>query len=237
MKENIFNFFIAIFSFLDVGWMFLITLFLLLTLFVVNIVLTVKVKTHTERKKRAILLLSVALILMQAASSAILEENLSLALFNGAIFLFTVVPFSFITKKEKKQITITKEQSLAVKKFEENIIESSFEKREQGLDKSTEKSVLFSFGDVLKSEEKPTKTIKAISKKEEEIEKPLDYSNVKKAIEMTMKKDLSAEEKRKIIGLEIAILQSERGEDSVVIKEEVNEGLSSLLKIMSRYSV
>ena len=217
--------------------MFLITLFLLLTLFVVNIVLTVKVKNHTERKKRAILLLSVALILMQAASSAILEENLSLALFNGAIFLFTVVPFSFVTKKEKKQITITKEQSLAVKKIEKNIKDSSIEKGEQDLNKSTGKSVLFSFGDVLKSEENPTKTIKAVSKKEEEIEKPLDYSNVKKAIEMTMKKDLSSEEKRKIIGLEIAILQSERGEDSVMIKEEVNEGLSSLLKIMSRYSV
>ena len=236
MKENIFNFFVAIFSFLDAGWRFLITLFLLLTLFVVNIVLTVKVKTYTERKKRAFLLLSFALILMQAFSSAILEENLSLSLFNGAIFLFTIVPFSFITKKEKKEITITKEQSLAVKKFEENIKESSFEKLEQGLDKSTEKSVLFSFEDVLKGDEKPTKTIKAISKKDEN-DKPLDYSNVKKAIEMTMKKDLSSEEKRKIIGLEIAILQSERGEDNTLIKEEVNEGLSSLLKIMSRYSV
>ncbi len=236
MKENIFNFFVAIFSFLDAGWRFLITLFLLLTLFVVNIVLTVKVKTYTERKKRAFLLLSLALILMQAFSSAVLEENLSLSLFNGAIFLFTIVPFSFITKKEKKEITITKEQSLAVKKFEENIKESSFESAEHGLDKSVAKSVLFSFEDVLKGEEKPTKTIKTVSKKDEN-DKPLDYSNVKKAIEMTMKKDLSSDEKRKIIGLEIAILQSERGEDNALIKEEVNEGLSSLLKIMSRYSV
>ena len=104
MKENILNFFVAIFSFLDAGWRFLITLFLLLTLFVVNIVLTVKVKTYTERKKRAFLLLSLALILMQAFSSAVLEENLSLSLFNGAIFLFTIVPFSFITKKEKKEM-------------------------------------------------------------------------------------------------------------------------------------
>ena len=80
-------------------------------------------------------------------------------------------------------------------------------------------------------------TIKPSKAEEKKETGSFDYSNVKKAIEQTLKKNLQAEEKRKLIGLEIAILQSERGEDNVAIKEEVNEGLSSLLKIMSRYSV
>ena len=70
-----------------------------------------------------------------------------------------------------------------------------------------------------------------------EVDQAQSMKNVKKAIEQTLQKNLLSEERRRLIGLEIAILQSERGEDSVLVKEEVNEGLSSLLKIMSKYSV
>ena len=237
MKDIISSFFVAFFSVLDGGWRFLITFVLILAIFIINIILTIKVKAYTSKKRRGITICALAIILMQAFSSEILGEGQTFTLFNLSFFLFTLSPLCFITKKEKNQIVLTPEQNAVVQNLQENLKKESVDnKREENFVKE-ENSVLFPFEKFLQSEEKPTQTIKPSKVEEKKEIGSFDYSNVKKAIEETLKKNLPTEEKRKLIGLEIAILQSERGEDNVAIKEEVNEGLSSLLKIMSRYSV
>ena len=154
----------------------------------------------------------------------------------AVFFLGLSVP-CFIKKRVKREIIVTNEQKTFIKETQKKIQEDGLFDKEEISKTTPEKSLLFSFEDVLQPEEKSVKKVKVEQTKKVEKERGFDYSNVKTAIEKTLKKDLLPEEKRKIVGLEIAILQSERGEDNMAIKEEVNEGLSSLLKIMSRYSV
>ncbi len=237
MKDIISNFFVAFFSVLDGGWRFLITFLLIVAIFIVNLVLTIKVEAYTTKKRRGTIICALAIILMQAFSCAILEEGQAFTLFNLSFFFFSLSPLFFISKKEKKQIVLTPEQKAVVQNLQENVKKESVDNKLEENFVKEENSVLFSFEKLLQSEEKPTQTIKPSKVEEKKEIGSFDYSNVKKAIEQTLKKNLLTEEKRKLIGLEIAILQSERGEDNVAIKEEVNEGLSSLLKIMSRHSV
>jgi hypothetical protein len=99
--------------------------------------------------------------------------------------------------------------------------------------------VLFDFENVLNGEKKEvlpkTKVLKAVNNVQKKGE--IDFSGVKKAIEKTLRKELSKEEEKSVLELQLALLQTERGELNAGIKEDVNEGLSSLLKIMSKYAV
>ncbi len=237
MKDIINNFFVSVFSILDSGWRFLITFLLIVAIFIVNVVLTIKVEAYSTRKRRGTILCSLAIILMQAFSSAILEEGQAFTLFNFSFFLFTLSPLFFISKKGKRQIVLTPEQKEVVQNLQENARKENANFIDEENSLKEKKSILFSFEELLKPKEITIPTAQPNKVEEKKETGNFDYSNVKKAIERTLQKNLLTEERRKLIGLEIAILQSERGEDNVAIKKEVNEGLSSLLKIMSRYSV
>jgi hypothetical protein len=80
------------------------------------------------------------------------------------------------------------------------------------------------------------KASKITTKSQDESNSNLDFSNVKRAIDKILLKDISDQERRQVLELEFAIFQREKGEDNLLVKEQVNEGLSSLLRLMAKYA-
>ncbi len=244
MKENVLNFFRSILSFLDAGWCFLITLFFILAFFILNLCLTVRKQNYSAKTRRGLNLVSTTLIVFQLFSSVVVGEDLSLTIFNFAVHILTLSVFCFVRKRGK--IVITEEQKIAVKKFDLVVKEGELEKmRDDEKEVEEKKSVLFCFDKIIngtdnsplqeEEELKESKVIKAAKKVEER--RQTDFEGVKKAIEKTLQKDLTAEERKRLLYLNLAIIQTEKGEGSLLMKEEINEGLSALLRIMSRYAV
>lgn len=65
----------------------------------------------------------------------------------------------------------------------------------------------------------------------------LDFTHVKNVIERLNCFSLTPSDKRQVKELETALFKAESGEGGDMIKEQVNDGLSALLKIMSKYGV
>ncbi len=239
MNEILKSFFVSFCSVFDIGWCFLTTLLLIIVTFVLNLVFTLKKENYTPKKRLGVNLAVVGAILMQAFFAEVSGGGQAFTFFNVGVYLFALVPFYFIDGKKREKVTLTREQKTVVKDLDAVIKKGKNSQVLDDVKEAEKKSVLFSFEEILKGEkeEKPKKTTVIKAKKEKE-KKPInDFTGVKKAIEKTLQKELSAEDKKKVLGLEIALLQAERGEDDEFIKEEVNEGLSSLLKIMSKYAV
>ena len=230
MKQFLTRLFISFFSALDAGWGFLITLFIIVGAFLLKLICLLK----GERKSffNGLNLVCLAFIFFEAFSLLVMEEKLSFALLSFALYNLSLSPFYFISKK-KKVIVLSEEQKQVVDKLEQKVKEENLNAKEE------KKSVLYNFKNALEEEKEIeiTKTnIKPILSKVEE-EKVSEYKGVKDAIEKTLIKKITEEERRKLIALEISILQMEKGEENLMVKNEVNEGLSALLKIMSKYAV
>ena len=143
------------------------------------------------------------------------------------------IPFAL--EKKGKKVVATSRQKEIIKKAQEQIL---FEKENplplvdnSKEDKEPKKSVLFDFRKLLDEKEE------IVAPKKEQIkDEQLSFSGVKKAIEKTLSKGLSEKEKNQVLALEFAIIQKERGEDNLLVKEELNDGLSALIKIMAKYS-
>ena len=65
----------------------------------------------------------------------------------------------------------------------------------------------------------------------------LDFSHVKNVLSRLDYFSLSPADKRQVKELEATLVLAEQGDFSDVVKERVNDGLGSLLKIMSKYGV
>lgn len=64
-----------------------------------------------------------------------------------------------------------------------------------------------------------------------------DFSHVKNIIDRLEYFSLSATDRKQVNDLELVINKTENGENSVELKNKVNDGLGALLKIMSKYGV
>ncbi len=220
------------------GWMFFATLLSLITIFIVNISLTICCKSFNVKNTKALFYLSFGFLILQASFSLAGKSAFDLVLLNSAIFSFSLVPFGFISKKQAK-LNITTEQKEAVKRIERFATEREGDLEfNQNLEAKSNKKTLISFEEMLQEVE-PTKSsnvIKAI-KKSQPVKQEENYSGVKSAIIEALGKQLSENEKNQVLNLEFAILQAERGCDSLVVKKQINEGLCALLKIMSKHCV
>ena len=233
MKLFITNLFTAIFSFIDAGWCFLITLFLNICILVIKIILRCKKKG--DGSFCAFNFISLSLVLFEGFSLLIMGEDLGFALFNLAFYYLTIAPFYFTKKRER--IVLTSAQKNMVKELDGKI-KLEEQGKEEEKEKRKKESVLYPFVNELQNVNDMVKKSNVISLMEENnIKKGTDYSSVKNAIEKTLLKEVSEEERRRLISLEISILQSEKGDENLLIKKEINEGLSALLKIMARYAV
>ncbi len=238
MKEFFVELFNSIFSVLDNGWCFLITFSFLIIFFVLNLVVSITrgAEERALRFRRGMNSVCLSLILFETFALIITNESLSFAVFNIALFTLLNTPFFFI-EIGKREIVLTDQQKTAVKKLDLETKKQT--EKINTIEKEEKKSLLFSFEEMLKGEDEkgPAKleVIRTACKEGESA--PIEFSGVKRAIEKTLLKELPLNDREKLISLEIALLQMERGENNLLIKEEVNDGLSALLKIMSRHAV
>jgi hypothetical protein len=65
----------------------------------------------------------------------------------------------------------------------------------------------------------------------------LDFTHVKNVLKRLDYYSLNPTDKRQVRELETLIFKAENGEQSKEIKQELNDGLGALLKIMSKYGV
>ncbi len=229
MKQFLTELFLSVFSFLDAGWCFLITLFIIVSVFCLKLIFSLKGENKTFFN--GVNLICLSLILFEAFSLLVVGENLSFAIFSFALYELSLAPFYFINKKEKV-IVLSKEQKKVVDELEQKVKAENFNA------KTEKKSVLFDFKNALEEkgiEIKKTNVKPILSKVEKN--KNCDYKGVKSAIEKTLLQEITEDERKKLIALEISILQMEKGEENLMVKNEINEGLSALLKIMSKYAV
>lgn len=186
------------------------------------------------------ILFALSLVLIELSFVVISPTNISLLIFSVAFEMWLLIPFLFTRKKER--VVVEKEHRELIKNSMEFIENEKSDEIDNQQTKSigkenTQKKLLLDFEKILpKGEENKVSRVK-VDKKEKKENELLSFSNVKKAIEKTMSKNLTESEKRQVLSLEFAIFQKERGEENLLIKEQVNEGLSALLKIMSKYCV
>ena len=242
MKENLYSFFNSIVKVLDVGWIFLCVTFFTLSLVVLNLILSAKVVDYSVKKRKTVYLSQVFLLSVEVFFESITNSPF-LFLMNLSIIIIGQLPFLIKESKSVKEITVTSEQKKVISEAEQKLSQSNRNDSEISPE-IQRKSVLFSFDKLLRNSEnydepeiiKTTeKTVKKINETKGSLS---EYSGVKKAIEKTLgAPSLSSEDRRKVLELEFFILQRERGEDNKMVKENINEGLSALLKIMSKNCV
>ncbi|MBQ7339715.1 MAG: hypothetical protein IJW43_02540 [Clostridia bacterium] len=228
MNKNIYGFILSFLEKIDLGIVFLVVLLFILIGSILNYILRSKVGLKKGQMLAHFIFL-ISLIGLESALCDVGELGLSLPLINLSLLGFLSIPFAL--EKRSKKVVATSEQKEIIKKAEEQII---LEKHESPLEKLIEepkKSVLFDFKKLLNEKEE-----RIVPKKEQVKEEELSFSGVKKAIEKTLSKGLNEKEKNQVLALEFAIIQKERGEDNLLIKEQLNDGLSALIKIMAKYS-
>jgi hypothetical protein len=232
MNKNICEFILSFLEKIDLGVVFLIVLSFILIGSIINYMLRAKVGLK-KGQILAHLVFLISLIGIETALNLIGNLGLTFPLINLSFLGFLSIPFAL--EKKGKKVVATSRQKEIIKKAEEQIllekenplplVDNSKE------DKEPKKSVLFDFRKLLDEREEIV-----APKKEQVKDEQLSFSGVKKAIEKTLSKGLSEKEKNQVLALEFAIIQKERGEDNLLVKEELNDGLSALIKIMAKYS-
>ena len=79
--------------------------------------------------------------------------------------------------------------------------------------------------------------LNAISNGEKVKQSTIDFTHVKNVIARLSYIPLSSDDKRKVEELEKSVLDLENGDETPLTKSKINDGLGTLLKIMSKYGV
>ena len=230
MESLVNSFFVFLKSFIDFATLSIGILAVILSSFVVFFVLA---KKRNEKKFIFCYLVTATfLLIIQTGFALVYLSGFSLVIFNLSFAILPSISILFIEKKaivfENYKRVIDRAQKAVDKELDDENIEDF------SLDVPKEK-VLFNFEKFLdKSDSQPTSKITL--KSQEENNSSLDFSNVKKAIDKILQKDISDTERRQVLELEFAIFQREKGEDNLLVKGQVNDGLSSLLRLMAKYA-
>ncbi len=196
--------------FIAIGVIFLLFLALLI-LILIKPNLCIKTKCF-------FLAISCGIIILELAISVILWENLGASLI---CFGILAILFSIIFAIPKKQIKVTNSQ----REFITNLDKAVYGENNQGAEQPQDKA----------SFDEEVKTLKCKPLAKQATDNTIDYTHIKNIISRLDYFGLSGADKNLISQLELNILQAERGEDSLALKQNINEGLGALLKIMSKY--
>lgn len=233
MNKNICEFILSFLEKIDLGIVFIVVLSFILIGSILNYILRAKVGLK-KGQILAHLIFLISLIGVETALNLIGNLGLTFPLINLSFLGFLSIPFA-LEKKDKKVVATSRQKEIIKKAEEQILLEKEnalpLENSSKEEEKEPKKSVLFDFRKLLDEKEE------IVAPKKEQIkEEELSFSGVKKAIEKTLSKGLSEKEKNQVLALEFAIIQKERGEDNLLIKEQLNDGLSALIKIMAKYS-
>lgn len=152
-----------------------------------------------------------------------------------AVFALLNIPIKIVELVKPKKVKTKSEQTQTGREFVRNL------QREHGLDK------VQNFNEAIENEQLSESRVLPImnltkkqaeeEKRQENIGETLSFSHVKNVIDRVSQIELSAQDKRTIRELEIAVMEAEKGRADTDIKNRLNDGLNSLLKIMARYGV
>ena len=230
MESLVNSFFVLFKNFIDFATLSIGILAIILSSFVVFFVLTIK-----RNEKKFIfcyLVTAVFLLLIQTGFLLVYLGGFALVIFNLSFAILPTISFLFVKKK-----TIVYENYKEIIDRAQDSIDKELDKEskeDNSFDLPKEK-VLFNFEKFL-DKTGVKKASKITTKSQDESNSNLDFSNVKRAIDKILLKDISDQERRQVLELEFAIFQREKGEDNLLVKEQVNEGLSSLLRLMAKYA-
>jgi hypothetical protein len=219
MINNIYNFLYRVFSFVGAGWIFISACALVFFSFVLVLVLSL-VKSEYALKKRAWFFVgSCAVCFIELSALVTLGESLALFYLTVGFSLALSLPVILVNERS----SVDKKQSRELARYIDQQVKNTVE--EEPFIKS------------LKAEKQVDECLDCLSNNEQAKNFEIDFQHVKNVISRMEFFGLNSNDKKTVKELENAIIQAENGKFDLEIKEQINEGLGALLKIMSKYGV
>ena len=189
------------------------------------------------RKKKMVFLLegvSISLINLSSMLTIANAENIflcfSFPLFLFALTLLIYLPISFFNERV---IVITEKQREFVRAIDKSIVENEKENKKS----FTENNEFLERIEKTFAEKKVEKIAVKPPLEEKEIKEELNFTHVKNVLERLNYFNLSPADRKTVIDLKSELFKVENIGLTRESKIKINDGLSSLLKIMSKYSV
>ncbi len=204
---------------------FLSSLALVVILSLTSIVISLIKKRYSQKNRLWIVFLFAGIFLMEMwAEFIIAKKTLYFLILLGVISLFLSVVL-FIPEKCKKSSVSQK----ALAKFLDDCVKNDYKRKynENPEEKLEESKVLNSPITKLTNEEQ----------NDDGVNDEIDFSHVKNILSRLNYYPLKEQDKKTARDLEQAIYSAEQNGLNIQLKEDINDGLSALLKIMSKYAV
>ena len=236
MISNLLN---AIFSWLTEEGLFAVCFCLLTLAFVINLILSLTLSGYGKKKRLWYYFSLPFVLLLQLTLTLSADGSFSLVLLNVVASL--VYLFASLLLKDKNSETEDNRFSFA-RNISENIEDDTPEVLDGEKMLSNYQSNKKVPHDELVMDERELEPLRP-SQVEELIKGKtatdygLDFSHVKNVLSRLDYFSLSPADKRQVKELEATLVLAEQGDFSDVVRERVNDGLGSLLKIMSKYGV
>jgi hypothetical protein len=200
--------------------------------FVLCIVLCLFLPKYSFTKRLWLVGFYFSILIFQSAHTLIFGHSFAYPLFTASFCVFFCLPSFFISTKK---IKLKKEQ----KELADFLDRTAFQLKNQTQNSIEEVAPL---DQQAFCKELPPKTNVPIEKlvaspKPVLKEEMPDFSHVKNVMERLAYFPLTPFDKRQVKELEVAMKRIENGENTSEAKNKINDGLSSLLKIMSKYGV
>ena len=230
-----------LYTLLTVEGVFLVGFICLSIGFIINLVLSLSLKSYKRSKRRWFICLSLTVLLLQITFELNAGGNGALIALNSAIII-PMLYFSSLIKEKKaderaKQIELARyfdDKAYDRDKPFNHISKADFSSECGDGVKFLDKEDECAEQDLEKISPSNVKDL-LVPKKLEEYN--LDFTHVKNVLSRLDYYSLSPTDKRLVKELEITLAQAESGEFSLENKERLNDGLGSLLKIMAKYGV
>ena len=229
----------AIFSWLTEEGLFAVCFCALTVAFLVNLILSLTLSGYGKKKRLWYYFSLPFVLLLQLTLTLGASGNFSLVVLNSAASL--VYLFASLLLKDKK--TATEDNRFS---FARTLNERVKEDVPEVLDGEKMLNNYQSCKKVLRDEQvvdereleplRPSQ-VEELIKGKTAADYGLDFSHVKNVLSRLDYFSLSPADKRQVKELEATLVLAEQGDFSDVVKERVNDGLGSLLKIMSKYGV
>ena len=185
------------------------------------------------RKRLWCIIFFAGITTIQGAHALMFGHSFSYVLFTIGVNFILSLPIFFVSSRKRK---LKKEQKELAEFLDRNAQSLIGSESENGQGDSEQ------FGKQDYDFIAPPKTnipVEKLSVKEKQSDKEdkPDFTHVKNVVERLAYFPLTPFDKRQVKDLEVAMKRIESGENTAEAKNKINDGLSSLLKIMSKYGV
>lgn len=229
----------VIFSWLTEEGLFAVCFCTLTVAFVINLILSLTLGGYVKKKRLWYYFSSPFVLLLQSTLTLSAGGNFSLVVLNLVAAL--VYLFASLLIKDKKTVADDNRFSFA-RTLNERVKEDAPEildgekmlSNYQANKKVPHDELVMEEGEL---EPLRPSQVEELIKGKTAADYGLDFSHVKNVLSRLDYFSLSPADKRQVKELEATLVLAEQGDFSDVVKDRVNDGLGSLLKIMSKYGV